>query len=116
MDLEKVLNESDETYSQFHDLVTSKQLNLQGVADYLKKASPYFRIKNIRKPTMFMNALNDPFMGDVVIDYDVFKENEFTVLATNKYGGHMGYHEDLFSLQQWLPEPCLNFLEGLRED
>ena len=46
-----------------------------------------------------MNALNDPFMGEAVIDYEIFNENENTVLATNKYAGHIGYHEELLSFK-----------------
>jgi predicted alpha/beta-fold hydrolase len=47
---------------------------------------------------MFLNSLNDPFMGDKVIDYDIFKNNPNTFIATNKYAGHMGYHEKIFTL------------------
>ena len=46
---------------------------------------------------MFMNALDDPIIGDWGIDYDSLKTNENIVLATNKYGGHMGYDVELFS-------------------
>ncbi len=48
---------------------------------------------------MFLNALNDPFMGEKVIDYEVFKNNSNVFLATNKYAGHMGYHENLFTME-----------------
>ena len=82
--------------------------------EYMKNASPYFRIPNIKVPTMFLNALNDPFMGEKVIDYEVFKSNPNVFLATNKYAGHMGYHENLFSMEQWFSKPCLDFLDALR--
>jgi uncharacterized protein len=63
-----------------------------------------------------MNSLNDPFLGTDVIDYDIFKSNPHTVLATNKYAGHLGYHEDIRSQNQWMPAPCLNFIEGVRSE
>ena len=69
------------------------------VQEYLRKAAPYDRIPTIKRPTLFMNAKNDAFMGDVVLDYDVFKDNENVVLATNEYAGHIGYHEWTFSME-----------------
>lgn len=42
---------------------------------------------------MFLNSLNDPLIGEAVIDYDIFKSNPNAFIATNKYGGHIGYHE-----------------------
>jgi len=38
-------------------------------------------------------------MGEVSIDYDVFKNNSNVVLATNKYAGHLGYHENIFTME-----------------
>lgn len=68
------------------------------VHDYLRKAAPYDRMTSIRRPTLFLNAKNDAFMGEDVLDYDVFKENENIVLATNETAGHIGYHENAFSM------------------
>jgi predicted alpha/beta-fold hydrolase len=53
-------------------------------------------------------------MGEVSIDYDVFKNNPNVVLATNKYGGHLGYHESIFTMEQWFSKPCIDFLDSLR--
>jgi predicted alpha/beta-fold hydrolase len=64
---------------------------------------------------MFLNAINDPFMGEKVIDYDVFKKSKNAILATNEYAGHMGYHETVFNLEQWFVNPCMDFLDGLRK-
>jgi predicted alpha/beta-fold hydrolase len=83
--------------------------------EYVRNCAPYNRIPSITTPTMFLNSLNDPFTGDLVIDYDVFKSNPNVVLATNKYAGHLGYHESVFSMKQWHRTPALDFLDSLRE-
>jgi len=57
-----------------------------------------------------MNALDDPIIGDWGIDWDVFKKNKNIVLATNNYGGHMGYDMSFFSSDQWYYRPALDFL------
>ena len=60
-----------------------------------------------------MNSLNDPFLHPT-LDYEVFKQNQNTVLATNKYAGHVGYHESLFKLKdQWFTKPAMDFLLAL---
>lgn len=67
--------------------------------DYLRKAAPYDRIPTIKRPTLFLNAKNDAFMGERVLDYEVFQKNPNVVLATNEYAGHIGYHQSTFSLK-----------------
>ena len=66
----------------------------------------------IAKPTMFMNAINDPFLFPT-LDYDIFKGNPNTVLATNQHAGHIGYHESLFGRDQWFVKPAMDFLIAL---
>lgn len=98
LSIDKILEEIDDpTYLDWHEQVTAPLNGYVDAADYLRKAAPYDRIPLIKRPVMFMNAINDPFLQGS-LDYEVFKQNENTVLATNKYPGHMGYHEKLFSL------------------
>ena len=114
IDLAKQLEETEPSYGAYHSLVTVPQNGYESVEDYLRKAAPYDRIGMIKRPTLFLNAKNDAFMGDVVLDYDVFQKNENVVLATNDTAGHVGYHERTFSLNQWFPAPCLDFLDAIR--
>lgn len=79
---------------------------------YIDKCGPIHRVPNIKKPTMFLNSLNDPFIS-ATLDKEVFTKNPNTVLATNEYPGHLGYHESLFSLDQWFAAPVIDFLDGI---
>ena len=99
----------------YHELITVPMNGYKDGWDYVRKAAPYDRIPSIETPTLFLNAINDPFMGEDVIDYDIFKGNPNIVLATNKYPGHMGYNESIFSMKQWHGIPSLDFLETLRK-
>jgi len=63
-----------------------------------------------------MNALNDPVVSKEAIDYDVFRANENCVLGTNKGGGHLGYHESIFTFDQWFMKPVVAFLNAYRDD
>lgn len=90
-------------YTDYHKLITA---NLPGPPttdycewedgyDYLYKCSPFHRVPGIKRPTLFLNSLDDPFIA-TTLDWDVFKKNPNTVLATNQFAGHLGYHESLF--------------------
>ena len=69
----KKLNETTPTYTAYHELITVPINGYKDGYEYVKDASPYYRIPYIKVPTMFLNALNDPFMGEKVIDYEIFK-------------------------------------------
>lgn len=99
IDLAQKLEDTEPSYGEYHQLITAPMNGYKDVQEYLRKAAPYDRIPTIKRPTLFMNAKNDAFMGDVVLDYDVFKDNENVVLATNEYAGHIGYHEWTFSME-----------------
>ena len=115
IDLKDKIENTEPSYIDYHQMVTVPLNGYKDGFEYVRKCAPYYRIPDIQRPTMFLNAVNDPFMGEKVIDYDVFKSNKNAVLATNKYAGHMGYHENVFSMDMWFVGPCMDFLDGLRK-
>lgn len=83
IDLAKQIEEAPtKTYMDYHQMITVPLNGYASGEDYLRTAAPYDRIPTIAKPTMFMNAINDPFLFPT-LDYDIFKGNPNTVLATN---------------------------------
>ena len=80
--------------------------------EYIDKCSPIYRVPSIKKPTLFLNSLNDPFIS-ATLDKEVFTTNPNVVLATNEHAGHLGYHESLFSLDQWFGAPVIDFLDSI---
>ena len=69
--------------------------------DFYRDISTIHRIPNIKVPFFIMNTLDDPIVGQACMDYDVFKTNENVILVTTKYGGHLGYFEDVLGTEQW---------------
>jgi len=50
---------------------------------------------------LFINTLDDPIIGKKCIDYEVFNQNkEHVILGVTKHGGHLGYHESFFDLDE----------------
>ena len=67
---------------KFDNDITAPLFGWKNRADYYQKASCYHRIPMIKVPTLFLNAIDDPIIGNKAIDYDVFKGNKNCILAT----------------------------------
>uniref|UniRef100_A0A7S3IXJ0 AB hydrolase-1 domain-containing protein n=1 Tax=Strombidium inclinatum TaxID=197538 RepID=A0A7S3IXJ0_9SPIT len=118
IDLREALNKVKEEKSQlvFDDLITAPFFGRKGHLDLYRWTACYYRIPKIQTPTMFMSNLDDPILGEQSIDYEMVRNNPNCVLATNRIGGHLGYHSSLFSLDVWFMQPVLSFLESQRDD
>jgi predicted alpha/beta-fold hydrolase len=53
-------------------------------------------IKDIKSPTLFMHAQDDPLMPPNCVDFEAIATNPNTILGVTKMGGHTSYHESLF--------------------
>ena len=84
------------TLYRFDHTFAIKMFGYDSVDDYWNRASCWHTIEQIKTPTLFFNALDDPICARDAIDYEIFKRNPFTAIATTKYGGHLGHHEGIF--------------------
>lgn len=66
--------------------------------DYYRTVSAAYRIPLIKIPTFFLNSLDDPIIGKKCIDYKAIRNNENVMLGTTITGGHIGYHESIWTL------------------
>lgn len=77
---------------KFDDEITAPLFGWKDRDDYYRKAACIHRIPMITIPSLFLNAKDDPIIGEKAIDYAIFKTNENCILATTEHGGHLGYH------------------------
>lgn len=61
--------------------------------DYYAKSSARPLLKTIRVPTLIVNALNDPFLGEECFPIEELKGHSFVKLETPSHGGHVGFKE-----------------------
>lgn len=81
--------------------------------DFWDSASSKHIIHKIKTPTLFMQALDDPFILENAFDAEVVAKNSHTVLGTHKFGGHIGYHENFWGLRDHGSHPVIfNFLDA----
>ena len=97
IDIRDTVTRNPPSIITFDDVFTAPAFGYEGVDDYYQKASCYHRMPAIRVPTLFLNAKDDPVCAEVCIAYDRFQENPNIVLGVTEHGGHLGYHESLFS-------------------
>ena len=95
---------------EFDDKITAPLFGFKNKDDYYEAAGCFNRIPSIKKPTFFLNALDDPVIGRDSINYDIINSNKNTILGTTKHGGHLGYHESLEPGDQWFLKPVFDFL------
>ena len=96
------------TLTDFDNFFTSKINGFIDAEDYYLKASSKQFIPNISKPTLLINALDDPFLSESCFPISEAKENSKFYLMTPSHGGHVGFISkgDFY----WSELQILNFL------
>lgn len=97
-----------------HDIDNAVTSVLYGAADasdyYSKNASKPF-LKNIRLPTLIINAKNDPFMPAKFLP-TADEVSESVTLDYQEEGGHVGFYSPFVNNKDgWLPSRIIEFLE-----
>ena len=98
------------TLTDFDDFFTSKINGFKDAEDYYLRASSKQFIPNITKPTLLINALDDPFLSESCFPIVEAKENSKFNLMTPSYGGHVGFISK--GAFYWSEIQILNFLNS----
>ena len=79
------------TLKDFDDVYTSKAHGFKDALDYYEKSSSLQFLKNIKVPTLIINALNDSFLSHDCYPVKDAKNNPNLYLEMPKNGGHVGF-------------------------
>ena len=97
---------------EFDDKIVSRLFGYSGMDEYYDKSSCIHVVHQIKVPTLFLNALDDPIIRGCYLDINKFKSNPNLILGTTQYGGHMAYNEHFLTLDSWLILPIFKFLDS----
>ncbi len=103
-----------QTFAEFDDAVTAPLHGFANKDDYYDRCSSAQFLKYIERPTLVVNALDDPFMTpDVIPDAAVLSEH--VTLEVAERGGHVGFIEGGWPWRPrfYLPERLIGFLAPL---
>lgn len=101
------------TFHEFDSYYTAPAHGFSDAEDYWKRASSKPFLAEIRVSTLFVNALDDPFLAGPCFPYDAARENEYLTLLIPQYGGHVGFVSPGSSGVYWSEEVAAGFLETL---
>lgn len=87
-DWDRAMN--SQTFAEFDDSVTAPLHGFNGRNDYYDRCSSEHFLHAIERPTLIINALDDPFMTPEVIP-TVDRLSEDVTLEISKQGGHVGF-------------------------
>ncbi|MFC2109260.1 YheT family hydrolase [Bacteroidota bacterium] len=93
----------------FDNYFTAPSFGFRNAEDYWKKASSYNYLNNIKVPTYFITAKDDPFLSESCIPIKLAKKHKYLYLEVTKKGGHIGFIEN-FSKKDWLEKKITNFV------
>ena len=97
------------TLREFDDLVTAPLHGFQNTDDYWTRASSKPWLKDIRVPTLVLNARNDPFLPAPALPGPADVSGAVT-LEQPQGGGHVGFVSGPFPGRfDWLPRRILGF-------
>lgn len=103
---------SAQTFADFDDAVTAPLHGFDGKQDYYDRCSSVHYLSDIAKPTLIINALDDPFMTRKVIPQES-QLSEDVILEIADAGGHVGFIDGgpPWRPTFYLPGRILEFLE-----
>jgi predicted alpha/beta-fold hydrolase len=99
------------TFAEFDDLVTAPLHGFANMQDYYDRCSSVRFLDGIQRPTLVINALDDPFMTPDVIPGDHEIADDVTI-EVSLAGGHVGFVNGgtPWNPSFYLPGRILNFL------
>lgn len=102
------------TFLEFDEFVTAPLHGFRDGVDYWTQSSSKQFLKNIRVPTLIVNAQNDPFLAkECFPDAEEFN-NDKLYLEYPEYGGHVGFLEKNLSNYCWMDEKALEFIKSIK--
>jgi predicted alpha/beta-fold hydrolase len=110
MDYEALMK--TKSLKEFDDKFTAPANGFDDAIDYWTKNSSRQFLKNIQKPTLLLNALNDPFLAPPCFPYEEAKANPNFKLMTPKYGGHVGFAQFNKDGYYWDEGVAVDFCNG----
>jgi len=79
------------TFREYDDRYTSKLHGYTDAEDYWANASSLRFLERIAAPTLLINALDDPILGEGCYPYKAAECNPLFYLETPEHGGHVGF-------------------------
>jgi uncharacterized protein len=99
------------TFAEFDDAVTAPLHGFSGKDEYYDRCSSISFLKDIQRPTLIINSLDDPFMTKDILPRED-QLSDCVTLEVSDHGGHVGFIDGglPWRPQYYLPTRITDFL------
>lgn len=102
------------TFREFDGAFTARLHGFRDAEDYWRRTSSARFLRNIRRPTLIVSALDDPIVPPDCIPREAAAENPHLRLEVTERGGHVGFVAgSARAPRYWAEERALDFIEDL---
>jgi predicted alpha/beta-fold hydrolase len=104
------------TFAEFDDRVTAPIHGFASGRDYWRRTSSGPFLAEIKKPTLLVNACDDPFLPEALLPVKAVAESRFLSSDFPSRGGHLGFLEGAWpgGTSYWIDRRIMAFLEEIR--
>jgi predicted alpha/beta-fold hydrolase len=99
------------TFAEYDRLVTAPLGGFANERDYWARASSGPLLPRIRRPTLLINALNDPFIPASALPRAAIAKSRWLEAAFVAEGGHAGFLQGRSGKRSWAEARAVAFLE-----
>lgn len=96
-------------FEQFDSRYTAPMFGFKNAHDFYRKAGAKPFLKNIKTPTLIVQAKNDPFLSPECLDLGDAENNPNVQLQLLEFGGHVGFMLPN-SNETWVEQRVVDFL------
>ena len=101
------------TLIDFDDRYTAPLHGFDSARQYYDRCSSIHFVKNIRIPTLIINALNDPFLSRECFPVEELRDHTFVRFEESKRGGHVGFAQFSKNGLYWSEERAVAFIASV---
>lgn len=98
------------TFQQFDDRYTAPLHGFRNAEDYWERCSARRYLGGIGRPTLLLNALDDPFLTAESMPFAEAERSTAFVFEAAAHGGHAGFLDLENGLQRWSERRIVEFL------
>ncbi len=103
------------TLRDFDDYYTAPIHGFDGANDYYRRCSSKAVLPDIARPTLILNAQDDPFLSATCYPVDIARRHPLIELITPRFGGHVGFVQRDGRGHYWSEEIAALFLSRITE-
>jgi predicted alpha/beta-fold hydrolase len=99
------------TFAQYDRCVTAPLFGFADERDYWTRSSSTPYLAKIRRPTLLINAVNDPFVPPTALPRAEIEGSPWVEAAFVPEGGHAGFLEGPWGRRSWAERRAIAFLQ-----